>query len=111
MLFLILGGESSAPPEALYGLRVSASLFPTLGVSPMLGRNILPEEDQPSHAEEMILSYGLWTRRFNHDQSIIGKTITINGRACVVIGVMSPDFNFLLCREAAHTPEPPPINF
>jgi hypothetical protein len=37
-----LAGDSSSPPEALYGLRVSTSLFPTLGVAPMLGRNILP---------------------------------------------------------------------
>ena len=42
-----LAGDTSSPPEALYGLKVTASLFPTLGVSPMLGRNILPEEDQP----------------------------------------------------------------
>jgi hypothetical protein len=38
----------------------------------MLGRNILPDEDQPGHANDMILSYGLWTRRFNADASVIG---------------------------------------
>lgn len=101
-----LGGRSSGPPEALYGLRVSASLFPTLGVSPMLGRNILPEEDRPGHAEEIILSYGLWSRRFHRDRSIIGKDIRINGRDCLVIGVMRADFNFPLRRAANHTPEP-----
>ena len=51
-----LAGDASTPPEALYGLRVTANLFPTLGVTPMLGRNILPDEDQPGHANEMILS-------------------------------------------------------
>src|SRR5579859_6250090 len=56
-----LAGNAGATPEALYGLRMSASLFPTLGVSPMLGRNILPEEDRPGHPDVMILSYGLWT--------------------------------------------------
>lgn len=101
-----LGGGSSAPPEALYGLLVSSSLFGTLGVSPMLGRNILPEEDQPGHAEEMILSYGLWSRRFNRDRSIVGKKVRINGSHCLVIGVMPPDFNFPLHRAAAHTPAP-----
>lgn len=60
-----LPADGNAPPEALYGLSVSASLFPTLGVTPMLGRNILPEEDRPGRNREMILSYGLWTRRFN----------------------------------------------
>src|SRR5882762_6287630 len=70
-----LMGDASTPPEALYGLRVSASLFPTLGVTPMLGRNILPDEDQPGHANEMILSYGLWTRRFNKDRNVIGRNV------------------------------------
>jgi MacB-like periplasmic core domain len=74
-----LAGDASAPPEALYGLRITATLFPTLGVSPTLGRNILPEEDQPGHSNEMILSYGLWARRFNADRSIVGRSIDING--------------------------------
>ena len=101
-----LAGEANSPPEALYGLRVTASLFPTLGVSPMLGRNILPEEDQPGHADVMILSYGLWVRRFHSDRSVVGRTVTVNGRACLVIGVMPPGFNFPLRRAAAHTPSP-----
>lgn len=101
-----LAGDASTPPEALYGLRVSASLFPTLGVTPMLGRNILPEEDQPGHAEVMILSFGLWKRRFNADPSVVGRNITINDHDCAVIGVMPPEFNFPLRRGAVHTPSP-----
>jgi hypothetical protein len=101
-----LAGDASTPPEALYGLRVSANLFPTLGVTPMLGRNILPEEDRPGHAEVMILSFGLWHRRFNADASLVGRNITINGRDCLVIGVMPPEFTFPLRRGAAHTPYP-----
>jgi predicted permease len=101
-----LAGDASVPPEALYGLRVSASLFPTLGVTPMLGRNILPEEDQIGHSEVMILSYGLWKRRFNGDRNIVGRNIKINGHDCLVIGVMPPQFNFPLLRAAAHTPSP-----
>jgi len=57
-----LAGNSITPPEALYGLRISAGLSPTLGVQPMLGRNILQEEDKPGGPKEMILSYGLWMR-------------------------------------------------
>jgi hypothetical protein len=72
-------GGGSAPPEALYGLRMTANLFPILGVSPMIGRNILPEEDQLGHADEMILSYGLWTRRFNADRNIVGQIRTDPG--------------------------------
>ncbi|MGC2186005.1 MAG: ABC transporter permease [Terriglobales bacterium] len=101
-----LAGDESTPPEALYGLRVSASLFPALGVKPMLGRNILPEEDHPGNTNEMILSYGLWVRRFNADQNIVGRSVNIDGHDCLVIGVMPPGFNFPLRRAAAHTPSP-----
>jgi len=101
-----LAGSPGATPEALYGLKVTADLFTTLGVSPMLGRNILPEEDQPGHADVMILSYGLWVRRFNADRGIVGRTITVNGHDCLVIGVMPPEFNFPMRRAAAHTPSP-----
>jgi predicted permease len=101
-----LAGGPGTVPEALYGLKVTASLFPTLGVAPMLGRNILPEEDQPGHPDEMILSYGLWVRRFNSDRGVVGRTVTVNGHACLVIGVMPPGFNFPLIRAAVHTPSP-----
>lgn len=99
-------GGGAHPPEALYGLRVSARLFPTLGVSPMLGRTIRPEEDQFGRPNELILSYGLWRRRFNADREIVGKKVRINGHDCLVIGVMPPDFNFPLRRAATHTPQP-----
>jgi predicted permease len=101
-----LADGGSTPPEALYGLRVSANLFSALGVKPMLGRNILPEEDQLGHANEMILSYGLWVRRFNSDRNIVGRSIDVDGHDCLVIGVMPPEFNFPLRRAAAHTPSP-----
>ncbi len=101
-----LAGDASTTPEALYGLRVSAGLFPTLGVKPILGRNILPEEDQPGHSNEMVLSYGLWTRRFHSDPHVVSRNVLINGHDCLVIGVMPQDFNFPLRRSAAHTPSP-----
>lgn len=100
-----LGGGAYAP-EALYGVRVTASLFPTLGVSPMLGRNIVPEEDEYGRANELILSYGFWVRRFNSDRGIVGKSVRVDGHDCVVIGVMPPDFNFPLRRAATHTAQP-----
>ncbi|MCC6364738.1 MAG: ABC transporter permease [Bryobacterales bacterium] len=101
-----LAGDSTARPEALYGVRMNARLFPVLGVSPLLGRNVLPEEDRSGQPDVMILSYGLWTRRFHSDRSIVGRSVTINGHGCKVIGVMPPGFNFPLRRGAAHTPSP-----
>jgi len=99
-----LAAEAGAPPEALYGIRISPSLLPTLGATPMLGRNILPEEDEPGHPLVMILSYGFWTRRFNGDRGVVGKVVNVNGRGCRIVGVMPPGFDFPLRREATHTP-------
>ena len=101
-----LAGDGNTPPEALYGGQMTAGLFSTLGVSPMLGRGVLPEEDVKGHPDVMVLSYGLWVRRFHTDRSVVGRTITVNGHGCRIIGVMPPEFNFPLRREAAHTPSP-----
>ncbi|HLN01569.1 MAG TPA: ABC transporter permease [Bryobacteraceae bacterium] len=101
-----LAGDANATPTALYGGRMTANLFSVLGVSPMLGRGVLPEEDAPGHPDVMILSYGLWVRRFHADPSVIGRTVTVNGHGCLVVGVMPPEFNFPLRRVAAHTPSP-----
>jgi putative ABC transport system permease protein len=89
-----LTGDGNAPPEALYGLAVSANMFPTLGVKPMLGRDVLPEETQFGRDHEIILSYGLWTRRFNADPKVVGRSVEVNGHACTIIGVMPPGFDF-----------------
>src|SRR5262249_2046163 len=83
-----LAGDPGAAPEALCGLMVTAELFPTLGVSPMLGRNILPGEDRFGGPCEMILSYGLWARRFQADRAVVGRAVIVSGNACTVIGVM-----------------------
>jgi predicted permease len=89
-----LAGDGNEPPEQLYGLVVSADMFPTLGVKPMLGRNILPEETQPGRDHEIILSFGLWVRRFNSDPRVVGRSVDFNGHACTIIGVMPPGFDF-----------------
>lgn len=91
-----LTGDDNHAPETLYGLNVSADLFPMLGVKPMLGRNILPEEEQIGRDQELILSYGLWARRFSSDPTVIGKSVEVNGRPRIVIGVMPQDFDFPL---------------
>ncbi len=103
---LNLAGDAHSTPEALYGIRMNSALFRVLGVAPMLGRNLLPEEDEPGHADVTILSYGLWVRRFHADRGIVGRSVTVDGHACQVIGVMAADFNFPLRRQATRTPEP-----
>ena len=81
-------------PEQIGVAYISANLFPMLGVQPRLGRNFLPEEDQPQHNRVVILSDSLWRRRFSADPSMVGKTITLDGAPHVVVGVMPADFHF-----------------
>ena len=81
-------------PERLEGIRVSADLFPLLGVEPQLGRVFTAAEDQPGSQRVVLLSYGLWQRRFGGDPSIAGKPLTLNGESYIVVGVMPARFQF-----------------
>ena len=81
-------------PERLQGNRVSAALFPLLGVEPQMGRVFTAAEDQPGAQRVVILSYALWQRRFGGDPSIVGKALTLNGRSYTVVGVMPMRFHY-----------------
>jgi putative ABC transport system permease protein len=81
-------------PERIDGKRVSASLFPLLGVEPQLGRAFLPEEDRPGGSRVVVLSHGLWQRRFGSDANITGRALTLNGESYTVVGVMPQGFQF-----------------
>lgn len=89
--FAISGG---AEPEQLKGAWVSYGLFEILGVAPILGRTFTADEDQPDHDQVVILSYGLWQRRFGADPSVLGQTVSLNSRSRVVIGVMPKGLQF-----------------
>lgn len=81
-------------PERVLGLRVSASLFPTLGVRPMLGRTFTLEEEALGKHRVVVLSYGLWQRRYGGDPQLVGKSIRVDGESFTVIGVMPRGFDF-----------------
>ncbi len=81
-------------PEQLSGRYVSASLFPVLGVRPLLGRSFLPEEDRPGTGCSVMLSHGFWQRRFGGDPNILGRALTLNAMSCSVVGVLPRDFRF-----------------
>ena len=79
-------------PERLPGRRVSASLFPLLGVEPQIGRVFTAAEDQPGSERVVVLSHGFWQRRFGGDSSIVGKALSLNDRSYTVVGVMPARF-------------------
>jgi predicted permease len=87
-----LTGSGSA--ERFTQSRVSANMFPLLGVRPTLGRAFLPGEDVPGAPRVVILSDGLWRSRFGADPSLIGKSITLDGYATEVVGVAPPDMRY-----------------
>lgn len=91
LIFAITGDGS---PEQVEGNAITANLFPLLGASPVLGRNIAPEEDQPDAAKVALISHGLWQRRFSGDRSVLGRDLLLDRVPYRVIGVMPPGFAF-----------------
>ena len=81
-------------PERLFGQLISASLFPALGVNPQLGRLFREDEDRVGAPGVVLLSDGVWRRRYGGDSSIINRVISINTMAYTVVGVMPPRFQF-----------------
>jgi len=87
--FTLTGG---AEPERLGGMRVSANYFDVLGVSANLGRTFLPDEGQSGRNRVVILSDGLWQRRFGSNPNVIGGAVHLNGEGYTVVGVMSSSY-------------------
>ncbi len=81
-------------PTRVSAKGVTANFFPTLRVTPALGRNFLRSEDRKGGPPVVILSHRLWQSRLNSDPAIIGRTITLAGKAQTVVGVLPAHFNF-----------------
>ena len=98
-------GDQDAEPAT--GALVSASLLPMLGVTPMLGRNFLPDEDRPGGPQVVLLSESLWRRRYGADPAIVGRSVALDvaeswGRRVprtpgfTVVGVLPASFSTLV---------------
>ena len=85
--FTLMGREQ---PERIAGMRTQSSLLRMLGARPLLGRLLLPEEDQPGKPAVAVLTDRVWKRLFNADPGIVGKSITLNGNPVTVAGVLQP---------------------
>lgn len=91
--FNLTGGPNGyIEPEEVRAERVSAELFPLLGVQPEIGRAFRAEEDQPGHANFAVISHSLWQRRFGGDRSIPGKAIRLRDQNYTVLGVLPASF-------------------
>jgi predicted permease len=81
-------------PERVSVTEVSSTFFPTLGVTPILGRNLSPAEDQLNGPPAVILSGGFWKTKFGASRDILGKAINLDGTAYTVVGVIPENFYF-----------------
>lgn len=93
----ILTGTGEATRLSLE--RVSASLFPLLGVPPLRGRTFTEAENRPGGDAVAVLAYACWVRQFGSDPAIIGQRITLDGQPVTVLGIMPTGFNGPLVRE------------
>jgi predicted permease len=79
-------------PERVDGQYATGNFFEALGVSPILGRTIIPEDDRSGNANVAVISYGYWQRRFALDPHVLGKRITVENIPCTIVGVTPPEF-------------------
>ena len=92
--FTNLNLSGAGEPEQLLAVRSSANLFSLIGAAPLLGRPFVPEEDNEGASRVVILSQGLWQRRFSSDSGIVGRSLTLNNQSYTVVGVMPANFQF-----------------
>ncbi len=83
-----------AYPEQVKGIHVTADYFRLFGAPIERGRTFTADEDRPHGPHVIVLSDGLWRRRYGADPNLIGKTIQLGGEPYVVIGIVGPSFNF-----------------
>ncbi len=79
-------------PRWSQGQLVSGTFFPTLGVQPVLGRALTPDDDRLGASPVAVISYGYWERRFGRDPATLGRTITVNSVPVTIVGVSPPEF-------------------
>jgi predicted permease len=92
--FTLTGGALEA--EQIAGLRASPELFAVLGVSPAMGRGFVPADSDAGTPNVVVLSNGLWQRRFGADPHVLGSVVYVDGRPATIVGVTSPSFRFPL---------------
>jgi predicted permease len=85
-------GDGNTEPERIPGASVSAAYFDVLGVKPAMGRTFWESDDAPNAERVVVLSDGVWRRRFGADPGILGRSLTLNDEPWTVVGVMPSTF-------------------
>jgi predicted permease len=88
-------------PEHVRGLDVTDGTLPLLGVVPAVGRLFTRSDDSPGAQATVLLSYGYWQKKFGGDRSVVGRSITVDGKPRQIIGVLPQGFHFLDWQDAA----------
>ena len=86
--FNLTGGR----PEQVHGIHVTEGYFSVYGAPVALGRTFTPQEDAPHGGKVVVLSYGLWQRRFGGDPAIVGKSLSLGNEPYTIVGVIGRDF-------------------
>jgi predicted permease len=85
----------TAEPERLDALDVTDGTLPLLGIPPMLGRSFTHQDDSPGASDTAMITYGFWKKKFGGSSSVIGQSITLDGKPREIIGVLPQRFHFL----------------
>jgi putative ABC transport system permease protein len=84
---------TGAVPEQIHGIHVSKDYFKLFGAPVMLGRTFTQQEDLPNGGKVVVLSYGLWKRKFGSNPNIVGTTISLGNEPYTIVGVLGPNFD------------------
>ncbi len=91
-----LNVSGAGEPERVPAALASKEFLPAMGIKPVVGRNFLPEEDLPGGAPAVMISNGLWQRRFHSDPAVVGRTLTVDGVARTIVGVVPHELGELI---------------
>jgi putative ABC transport system permease protein len=90
--FILMSGTDG--PETLRGTRVTDNTFRVLGVPPLIGRPLTPDDGKPGAPSVAVLSHRVWQNKFGADSGIVGRTLVLSGQPTTVVGVMPPRFTW-----------------
>jgi putative ABC transport system permease protein len=92
-VYFTLSGQID-PPIRVQGVIAAPAFFPLLGITPLLGRQFTPDDARPGNDHVLILGNGFWRRELGADPHIVGRTLTVDGTPCTVVGVLPETFKF-----------------